>query len=293
MPWSEIGEHALALVLYPGAVTMLAIGVIAEAAAGWALVPARGPFAAWNGVAAALRTAFTRGRPPALASIALLMTMLAATQLAIPFNPVPSTDRNLLIAAVAIAGAGWVTWAWGWNRDELEPRLMLLGQAGWLAALLAPSVSVQTLRPEAVGSVILPGLTAVKVVAAILYVISLPALLQLIPESAPQGVPGARTRRRDPEEAGFALVRVLLWLPVCGLFTSVIFPPSADDALGIVRFLVLSGAAGAVGLALAANLIHRGALFTHRRYGFALAALGMLTIAVALVSVAVQQTTVI
>ena len=41
MPWGDIGTHSLALAAYPGALTLLVVGAIAEWGAVWALLPER------------------------------------------------------------------------------------------------------------------------------------------------------------------------------------------------------------------------------------------------------------
>ena len=104
-----------------------------------------------------------------------------------------------------------------------------------------------------------------KLACGVLYLACLPALLMLLPESAPQGPPGALARARTPEEGGFIALRVLLWMPTCGLFASLFFP-LADDALGLLRFLLVSLGAAAVAIAIAANLTRRPAGVTRLLY---------------------------
>jgi hypothetical protein len=144
---------------------------------------------------------------------------------------------------------------------------MLVVQACWLVAVLAPAAVAENLRPQSLGQLLVPAQLPVKVGAGILYVLCLPALLQLLPEAAPQGVPGEAGRpRSDSEAAGFSLLRVLLWPAHCGLFASLFFPPPGDDPLGAFRFLAVTVGAAVVGVALAANLTRRRADATNRLY---------------------------
>jgi hypothetical protein len=103
--------------------------------------------------------------------------------------------------------------------------------------------------------VVLPPQLALKVVAGALFLLCLPVVLQLLPEASP--LAGRRTtgERAGLEQAGFAAVRVLLWVPQCGLFASVFFPPGSDDRIGLLRF----GAAmlGAAVVAVALSLLIR------------------------------------
>ena len=57
MPWGEIGLHAVALLAYPGVLTLLLLGAVAEWGAAWALVPERG------GVVPAARSLLRAVRP--------------------------------------------------------------------------------------------------------------------------------------------------------------------------------------------------------------------------------------
>ena len=264
MPWRELILNTAALLLYPGALSLLVIGLLAEAAAAWALVPERGGLGpAARSMIRGLLPGWERARTlPPLSGAAGLLAFLAATQVAVPLNPLPASERNLLVATIALAGTAWLTWTWGWNRREADPRLMLVAQMAWLVALLAPAIEPQNLRPQALGSIVVPALLPLKLAAGLLYLLCLPALMQLIPEAAPQGLPGAAGRKRPGlEQAGFGLVRVLMWLPYCGLFASLYFPPAGDDALGLLRFAVITMGAAMVAVSIAANLVrrHRGA----------------------------------
>jgi len=258
---SQMLLYSFGLLVFPGAAAAVAVGLAAELGAAWALRPAAGLAGAARSLAAALRPrpeALRRRTLPPLAGAAGLLSLLAATQVAAPFSPVAAGDRNLWVAAAALAAGGWITWTWGWNRAGVRPRLMLAVQLAWLVALLGPALVPQNLRPPALGAVAVAGLVPLKLAAAILYLLCLPALLQLIPEAAPQGPPGGPAGAAGLEQAGFTAVRILLWLPYCGLFASLYFPPSGDDALGLLRFALLTWGAGAIAASVAAIVARRG-----------------------------------
>ena len=289
MPWAEIGQHGIALLLYPGLVACLALGLAMEVASAWWMVPERG------GLVPAARRVVTRFRPsgerggfPVLSVAAGLLALVAALQLALPYNPVPASDRNLLVAAVSLAGSAWLLSAWGWNRGELEPRLMVVVQLCWLVALLVPAIEPQTLKPQTLGNIQLdPGLP-VKVASGLLFLMCLPALLHLIPESAPQGVPGGAGRRPTGlEGSGFSALRLLLWLPYCGLFVSLFFSVGGDDLLDLLRFLGLVGGTAGIGVAIAVNLIYRGALFTGRFVNLVVVPFAWITLGLGMLSAAI------
>lgn len=287
MPWTLIGQHGLALLLYPGLLAGAVIGLLLEVASAWALVPGRG------GLVPTARRVLQVLRPrgggfPLYSALAGLLALIAASQLAAPFNPVPATDRNLLVAGIALTGSGWLLWTWGWNREEVDPRLLLLVQLCWLVALLVPAIEPQTLKPQTLANIQLnPGLP-VKVACALLYLMCLPALLNLIPESAPQGVPGGAGRRAGGAEGtGFGVLRLLLWLPYCGLFVSLFFPLGGDDVADLLRYLGLVAATAAIAVAIALNLIVRGAGFTHRFVTLVVAPFGWITLGLGMLSAAV------
>lgn len=268
MPWGDLARHAFALAVYPGALAMLILGLIAEVGAAWALVTERRGFrAAAGSVIAELRPGAFNRLPAPVAGGGWLLAMIAATQMAVPFNLVPAGERNLAVAAIALAGASWAAWTWGWGRREFRPRLMLIVQACWLVAVLAPAGVAENLRPQALGQLLVPAQLPVKVAAGILYLLCLPALLQMIPEAAPQGVPGATGRRRtDAEAAAFGILRVLLWPVCCELFASLFFPPPGDDLLGVLRLLAEVAGTAVVAIALGVLLTRRRAEATRRLY---------------------------
>jgi len=287
VPWGEIGQQGLALALYPGLLAGAALGLLLEVASAWALVPGRGGLVpAARRVLQVLRP--RRGGFPLYSALAGLLAVVAASQLAAPFNPVPATDRNLLVAGIALIGAGWLLWTWGWNREELDTGLMLAVQLCWLVALLVPAIQPQTLKPQTLANIQLnPGLP-VKVACALLYLLCLPALLNLIPESAPQGVPGGAGRRTGGAEGtGFGALRLLLWLPYCGLFASLFFPPGGDDLVDLARYLGLVAGTAAIPVAIALNLIVRGAAFTRRFVTMVLVPFGWITLGLGMLSAAI------
>ena len=287
MPWGDIAVHSAALVAFPGALTLLLLGSLAEWGAAWALVPERGLLPAGRSLLGAVRPSARPLALPPMATTAALLTLLAATQLAVPLSPVPEAERNVMVAAIALATSGWAAWAWGWNRRELNLRLVLSVQAAWLVAVFAPAIVPQNLRPETLGAVMIGSLLPVKLASAILYLLCLPVLLQLIPQAAPQGLPAA-AGRRDPglEAAGFELVRVLHWLPYCGLFASLYFPPFGDDGVGLLRFLGVTAGAGAGAIFIAANLVRRTAVTTNRLYRWIVVPFAWVTLAIAMLTAA-------
>lgn len=267
------------LILFPGGLAAAVAGLGAESLAAWALGGGR-PGVAARSVLSALRLGVPR--PPVAAGAAALLAMLAATQVAVPFNPLPPADRNAVVAAIALLAATWLAWAAGWGRERTRPGLALLVQAGWLLAVLLPAVQPENLRPQVLGAIAVPGLLPLKLACAGLNLGCLPALLQLLPETAPQGIPTERLRRRR-EDAAFTGVRALLWLPACGLFVSLFVPPAGADPLGVVRFAAVAALAALVTIGLAAYLDRRpgAAERIYRRLGIPYAlftiAVGVLT----------------
>jgi hypothetical protein len=245
MPWGDLALHGFALIVYPGALLVAGAGLVAERAAG--RLPAV-PRPAWRRAADRLPGVPRRAWRPQLPAVAagaltfpvpatVLLAVLAASQLAIPFNPVSSGEQSVLVAVVALVAAAWVAS----TRSEPPPRphLVVLAHICWLIAMVGPAVAAGTMRPAALAAITVPIQLPVKVAAAVLALLCLPAVLQLVPE----------TRPRPPAVAAFAL-----WLPCCGLFASVFLPPAADDPVGIARFGAETIAAAGVALALAAVL---------------------------------------
>jgi hypothetical protein len=219
----QLATHIAALLLYPGLVTMAVFGSAVESI--WVRVSEK----RW------IPPAVPRHRPSAVLATVALSSMLASVQLAAPFNPVPSDERNLIVAAIALGLTVWAELALG---IELfgEPGLLLVVQCCWFVAVLGPAVEPQSLRPQVLGAVLVPSLLPLKVASAALYLLCLPALLKLWPLPRP-GERRARLR--------LDAMRVLCWWPYCGLFATLYFPPAPSDPLGVLRFGGLSLAAGA------------------------------------------------
>src|SRR2546425_3701238 len=171
-----------------------------------------------------------RRRPsPVLGTIALC-GLLASVQLAAPFNPVPGEERSIVLASVGLAFTVWAELALT-VEFVAEPGLLLVIQLCWLLAVLGPAVQPESLRPQVLGNVLVPGLLPVKLACAFLYLLCLPALMRLWPLAPPAERRGRR--RLDAR-------RILTWFPYCGLFTTLFFPPQGDDAAGLIRFFGLT-----------------------------------------------------
>jgi hypothetical protein len=216
---SALATHTLALVLYPGLLTAIVFGGAAEVV--WVRA-SQGGWAASDLLKVRLS--------PVLVTVALLST-LAAVQLAAPFNPVPSEERNLIIVAIALSFTGWVELALTLELIP-APGLLLVIQFCWLIAVLGPAVEPQSLP--------------LKVASGFLYLLCLPALLRLWPVPAPGD---RRSRGR------FDVTRGLCWFPYCGLFTTLFVTPSADDAGGVLRFFGIS--LGVAALMVVAGIVMR------------------------------------
>ncbi|HEX2645821.1 MAG TPA: hypothetical protein VHO95_01200, partial [Candidatus Dormibacteraeota bacterium] len=145
-------------------------------------------------------------------------------------------------AAVALAFTAWAELALTVEFVP-EPGLMLAVQVFWLIAVLGPAVQPESLRPQVLGNLLVGGLLPAKVACAFLYLICTPALLRLWPL-------GPVEKRRGRPRLDIA--RMLCWFPYAGLFTTLFFTPSSDDAFGLFRFfaitLLVAGALVAFGL---------------------------------------------
>jgi hypothetical protein len=235
---SALATHSLALVLYPGLLTIVVFGVAMEV--GWTRV-AKGR-GTWILPATAREM-----RSPVVATVALF-SILVAVQLAAPFNPVPSAERNVIVAAIVLAFTVWAGLALSVEFVP-APGLLLVIQFCWLVAVLGPAVQPESLRPQVLGNVLVSSLLPVKVASGFLYLLCLPALLRLWPLTPPA------ERRSRPR---FDTVRALCWLPYCGLFATLFFPPTADDALGVLRFFGITLAVAALCMVAGALMLRRG-----------------------------------
>ncbi|OLE78719.1 MAG: hypothetical protein AUG06_09775 [Actinobacteria bacterium 13_1_20CM_2_65_11] len=133
----QLATHSVALLLYPGLVTIALFGSAAESV--WVRVTER----RW------VLPEFPWHRPSAVLTTVAIASMLACVQLAAPFNPVPSEERNLIVAAISLGIIVWAELAIG---AELfgEPGLLLLIQCCWFVAVIAASTQGRERNPLSV-----------------------------------------------------------------------------------------------------------------------------------------------
>lgn len=230
-----IATHAVALLLYPGLAVMVAFGLLTE------LVWTRLSGGRWEPPEP------PRRRPtPAVATV-LVCSVLAAVQLAAPFNPVPGEERSVVLATTALAFTAWAELALT-VEFVAEPGLLIVIQVCWLLAALGPAVQPESLRPQVLGNLLVPALLPVKIACAFLYLLCLPALLRLWPFAAP----GERRGKRRLDG------RILVWFPYCGLFTTLFVTPSPDDLVGVLRFFGITFVAAAIAIAMGLFVQRRG-----------------------------------
>jgi hypothetical protein len=215
---SALGTHSLALLIYPGLVAMLASGSLLEVV--------------WTGLirGGVQLSDLVRRRPTPVVATVALCSMLAAVQLAAPFNPNPTAERSVVIAAVALAFTPWAELALT-GEASAPPSLLLVVQFCWLLSVLGPAVQPESLPPQVLGNLTVPALLPLKVASGFLYLLCLPAVLRLWPRIS------AADRRGTPR---LDVSRALCWLSYCGLFTTLFFPPAANDWPGVIRFLVIT-----------------------------------------------------
>jgi hypothetical protein len=256
---SALATHAVALVLYPGLLTAIVFGGIAEIA--WLSITT----GRWSW------PDLPRRRPTPVLATVLVCSILAGVQLAAPFNPVPSEERSVAVAAIALAFTAWAELA---LTVELvaEPRLLLIVQFCWLLAVLGPAVQPETLRPQVLGNLLVPALLPLKVACGALYLLCLPALLRLWPFAAS----GDRRIRRRVDAA-----RALCWFPYCGLFTTLFFPPPPDDALGLLRYFGITAIVGVALIGIGVVMQRRGAALARGLYVRAIGPYALVVLAVA------------
>jgi NADH:ubiquinone oxidoreductase subunit 6 (subunit J) len=262
-----IATHALALLVYPGLPVLALFGFVVEAL--WSRI------AGGSQVMPRPRLA----RPQIVLVAVALLAVLAAVQVAAPFNPVPPGERNVIIAAVAI---GFTAWAELALDPELvgRPGLLLVIQAAWLLSVLGPAIEPESLRPQVLGNVLVPGLLPVKVACGFLYLLCLPALLRLWPVAPPAD------RRARPR---FNATRALVWFPYCALFATLFFPPQGDDVTGLVRFFGLTTGVAALCLIAASLLARRGAERARGLYTRAVAPYSVLVLALIVVTLILMR----
>lgn len=228
--------HAAALLLYPGLLTMAAFGALVEL--GWMRISR--PRWQWPEL--------PRRRPSPVVATVAVCGVVAAVQLAAPLNPVAGDERSVVLAAIALAFTAWAELALT-VEFVAEPGLLLVVQVCWLLAVLGPAVQPESLRPQVLGNVLVPGLLPAKIACAFLYLLCVPALLRIWPFT-----PAADKRVRPRLDAG----RLLSWFPYCGLFTTLFLPPSTDDALGLARFFGVTFGVAAVVIAFSTLMRRRG-----------------------------------
>lgn len=264
---TALATHARALLVYPGLPTVAVFGVAVEAA--------------WSRIAGGSQI-LPSARPtrPTIVQVAVaLLAVLASVQVAAPFNPIPPAERNVIIAAAAV---GFTAWAELALDPELvgRPGLLLIIQSCWLLSVLGPAIEPQSLRPQVLGNVLVPALIPVKVASGFLYLLCLPALLRLWPVTPPAD------RRRRPR---FNTTRALVWFPYCALFTTLFFPPPADDVTGGLRFFGLTIAVAAVCLIASSVLARRGAERARGLYTRIVAPYSVLVLALTVVTLILMR----
>lgn len=240
---TDLGLHSLALFFYPGLLSVLLVGLGTE-------LGLRRLDREPAGASRSLRLE-KAGNLSLAGRLAILLAALAATQLGAPFNPVPAAERSALLAAVCVAGAGWAIWSGDRARrgeQETPAGGLLLPQLCWMLALLGPAVAAGTFRPTAIGSVAVPVHLALKSVAGLLFLASLPAVLLLL-DAPPAGWPER-------------VARAALWLPACALGASVLLAPVGDDLPGALRFAAETIVVGLVATVLGRLLPARRRAYT-------------------------------
>jgi hypothetical protein len=250
--------HAVALLLYPGLLLMVAFGVVVELA--WMRLRTR----SWEW------PELPRRRPSPVVATVALCAVVAAVQTATPLNPVPGEERSVVLAAVVLAFTAWAQLALT-VEFVAEPGLLLVVQVCWLLAVLGPAIQPESLRPQVLGNVLVPALLPAKVACAFLYVLCLPALLRLWPFTPP-----ADKRVHQRLDAG----RVLTWFPYCGLFTTLFVTPSTDDLGGALRFFGITLLVAAVVVGFALLIRRRGAALARGLYTRVIAPYAVLVLAI-------------
>jgi hypothetical protein len=274
---TELIAHLAAILIYPGLAAAAAVGLLAEAAAARILLrEAVGIADLRDEVRSALKL-----RPVALRGFqvlpvfAVVISLVACAQLAAPFNPVPPADRNLLLGAFALLVGGWMTWVW--RPLEGGAQRLLTFQLGFLVAIYVPAIALQNLRPQVIGILTVANLLPLKAAAGLLYVICLPGLLGLVPHP----------------QSELSRVRAFLWLPYCGLFTSLFVTPAqlgaaGEEPLGLLAYLFLTAATIAVAIAFAALMTRRAGARLLAIYLRAIGPAALATVALAMVTLALR-----
>jgi len=258
----SIATHTVALLLYPGLFAMVAFGALVELA--WLRLSARD----WGW------PILPRRRPTPVVATVALCSVLAAVQLGAPLNPVPGDERSIVLAAVGLAFTVWAELALT-VEFVAEPGLLLLVQVCWLLAVLGPAVQPESLRPQVLGNMLVPGLLPVKIACAFLYLLCLPPLLRLWPFA-----PAGERRGKRRLDAG----RVLTWFAYCGLFTTLFITPSSEDAIGLLRFFGFAFLVAAIVIAIALLMQRRGPAIARGLYVRAVPPYAALVLAIVVVT---------
>ena len=239
-----IAAHAVALLLYPGLLTVVGFGIPVQFA--WMRLTAGGD----------AMPQLPRLRPTPVVATVALCTALATVQVAAPFNPVAGVERSVVLAAVGLAFTTWIELALT-VEFAAESGLLLVVQACWLLAVLGSAVQPESLRPQVLGNLLVPQLLPAKIACGFLYLLCMPALLRLWPFGAPL------ERRGRPR---MDTARILTWFPYCGLFVTLFITPSTDDMLGLLRFFGFSLLTAAVVMGAGLLLRRRGQVVTRGLY---------------------------
>jgi hypothetical protein len=263
----SMAAHAVAVLVYPGLFAMIVFGTVIEVA--WMRASRRD----WQWPD--LRR---RRLTPVLATVAV-GSVLTAVQMSAPFNQVPGAERSLVLAA---AGLAFTTWAELALTVEFvaAPGLLLMVQFCWLLAVLGMAVQTESLRPQVLGNVQVPGLLPLKLACAFLYLLSLPALLRLWPL-----VPAGDRREKRRLDAA----RILMWFPYCGLFATLFLPPSADDLVGFLRFMGITLLVAGVVIGIGIMIRWRGAAGARRLYARGVAPFAGLVLLIVIVTSALMR----
>lgn len=253
---AELAAQAIALVLFPGALSILVFGLIVEGGV-------RALLGAPDGLGLLRHTRSGLRRVAPAAGGAVVLLALGATQVAVPLSPVPGGEHTVFIALGALGAGGWLLWLLA-GADLPAGRLLLLGQVVWMVAVLGPALGAGSLIPAQVEGTTLPLEVVERALAAVAYLAALPALLLLC----------------EPEErfstAG-QVVRLLSWAPQTALFASLVLPPLRDNLAGVLLFALICVGACLVA-ALAAIPLRRYPELRRRAYPQVLLGLAVLVL---------------
>ncbi|MGH7913005.1 MAG: hypothetical protein ACREQM_02605 [Candidatus Dormibacteraceae bacterium] len=252
----ELLAQAVALLLFPGVVSILVFGLVVEGGARALLGAPDG-----RGLLREMRGGVRRLAPLGVGGALLLA--LGTTQVAVPLSPVPPGEHTLLVAIGALAAGGWLLWLLA-GAGIVAGRILLLAQVTWAIALLAPALASGSLLPVQLGVTTLPPQVAARVAAGVAYLVALPGLLLL-------------AEREDRFSAGGQVVRMLSWAPQTGLFASLVLPSLRANAAGVLLFALICVGASAVAVIVAVPLRRRPELL-QRAYPRVLAALAFIAL---------------